>query len=151
MQVASGAAGGEPGAALTLVQRLWALFQARRWDEAQALFKPAAYCHWWASRERLSGAAAIIHVNAVYPEGWTLHLLELQALADGRVLSLVRVDQGGTSFYATSFFQMEAGLIAGVDEYWADCQPAPDWRRDGRLPGLEPLPEDRRPGLSLAC
>ncbi len=134
-----------------LVQRFWALYQARRWAEAQALLAPPAECLWWATQERFRGADAIVHVNAVYPEGWTIHLLDLQALADGRVLSLVRVDQDGHSFYANSYFHVRDGLIQQIDEYWSDVQAAPAWRRDPLAPlvGRSALPADRRHGLPL--
>ena len=135
---------------LQLVQRFWALYQARRWQEAQALLRPEVQCHWWATRERFCGAAAVVHVNAVYPEGWSIRLLELNRLADGRVHSLVRVDHGESVFYANSFFVLESGRIAQLDEYWSDVQPAPAWRSAGALPGLRALAPDERPGIDLA-
>ena len=138
-------------AELELVRRFWALYQDRRWCEVHTLLSPEAQCRWWATRECFEGAAAVVHVNAIYPEGWTIHLLELNPLADGRLHSLVRVDQDGRSFYANSFFTLEPGgeSIAEIDEYWADLQAAPDWRRGGRLPGLVTMGVDRRPGLDL--
>lgn len=138
-------------AGLALVRRFWALYQARRWTEAQALLHPAAQCCWWATRERFVGAAAIVRVNAVYPEGWSITLLDVNGLGAGRAHSLVRVDHGDGVFYANSFFTLhEDGLIAGLDEYWSDVQAAPSWRTPASLPGLEPLPADARVGLSLA-
>ncbi|MBT9491823.1 MAG: nuclear transport factor 2 family protein [Paucibacter sp.] len=150
---------GEP-AELALVRRFWALYQARNWSAAEALLHPQAVCKWWATSERFDGAAAIVHVNAVYPEGWTIHLLELNAL-DGsiglgsqvgtvrRVHSLVRVEQGSQAFYANSFFSLAQGLILAIDEYWADTQPAPAWRLNGDLPGASALGADVRAGLPL--
>ena len=147
-------------AEVELVRRFWALYQARNWVAAQALLHPDAVCHWWATAERFEGPAAIVHVNAIYPEGWTIHLLELHGL-DGasqatelaqprrRVHSLVRVDQGGQSFYANSFFGLEQDLILSIDEYWSDTQAAPAWRQNGSLPGLFSMPPDQRQGLSL--
>ncbi len=137
--------------AQALVQRFWALYQARQWAQAQALLAPHAECLWWATQERFRGADAVVHVNAVYPEGWTIHLLDLQPLMDGRVLSLVRVDQDGHSFYANSYFHIRDGLIQQIDEYWSDVQAAPAWRRDPLAPlvGRTALPTDRRQGLPL--
>ncbi|WP_310388879.1 hypothetical protein [Roseateles sp.] len=160
--------GGEP-AELALVRRFWAQYQARNWSAAQALLHPQAVCKWWATAERFDGAAAIVHVNAVYPEGWTIHLLELNGLSvpsgldsqggavraaagaseSRRVHSLVRVEQGGQAFYANSFFSLAQGLIRAIDEYWADTQPAPAWRLTGDLPGASALGTDVRAGLSL--
>lgn len=129
------------------VHRFWALIEVRRWDEVRALLSPRAQCFWWATRERFDGAEAIVHVNAVYPEGWAIHLLECNALADERVHSLVRVDQSGASFYANSFFALDGGLIARLDEYWSDVQVAPIWREG--LAGRALLPTDVRPSLAL--
>lgn len=147
---------------LELVRRFWALYQARRWNEAMALLSPEASCLWWATAERFEGAAAIVHVNAVYPEGWTIHLLELNRLIGTddpassaslapvqRVHSLVRVDQDGRSFYANSFFTVKAGKIHAIEEYWADTQAPPAWRRPEALPGLTAMKPDHREGLSL--
>lgn len=118
------------------VRRLWAAFEARDWPGARALFAPDARCTWWTSGERLLGAEAIVHVNAVYPEGWHIEPLAVERLADGRVLSLVRVDHGAASHYAHSWFAFdEAGRVASVDEYWAEVVAPPAWR-DG-LPGRE--------------
>jgi hypothetical protein len=146
---------------LGLVRRFWALYQARHWAAAQALLHPQAACQWWASAERFEGAEAIVHVNAVYPEGWTIHLLELNALDVGlassvmpptrrRIHSLVRVNQADQVFYANSFFSVEQGLIVAIDEYWSDVQPAPEWRTPEALPGLTTMGCDAREGLSLS-
>lgn len=145
MDAAAVAAAPEPA----LVGRFWAFYQARRWGEALALLAPEAQCRWWASRERFEGAAAIVHVNAVYPEGWRLHLLALNPLGPGRVHSLLRVDHGAAQFYANSFFELREGLIVGLDEYWSDVQAPPAWRAPGLLPGCAPLVPDDRPGLDL--
>ncbi len=140
-------AGGPP-----LVRRYWSLIQARRWADVRALLATDAQCLWPVTRERFAGAAAIAHVNAVYPEGWVIRLLELNALADGRVHSLVRVDQGVASFYANSFFTFTAERIAAIEEFWADVQPPPAWRLDTNnpLPGHEHMLIDRRAGLDLS-
>jgi hypothetical protein len=128
-----------------LVQRLWALFQARRWQEARALMAPEAVCHWWSTGEQFAGADAIIHVNAVYPEGWQIHLLEVNALADGRVHSIVRVTmEGGPTVFANSLFTLRDGLITAVDEYWSTIEAPPAWRSEGRLPRWGRLAPDSR-------
>jgi len=142
---------GKAGPASTLLHRFWALFQARRWAEAQTLLAPEAHCQWWATRECFDGAGAVVHVNAVYPEGWQIFLLELTELPDGRVLSLLRVDHGGGSHYANSYARVEGGRIQSLDEYWSDTQPPPAWRCDPAqpLPGRREMPFDTRTGLPL--
>lgn len=131
--------------ALRQVGRYWAAMQARDWALARAQLAPDAVCRWWATGERFDGADAVVRVNAVYPEGWTIFLLDLQLLADGRVLSLVRVEQGGRRFWAHSHFLLGEAGIRAIDEYWADQAEPPPWR-----PGLsEALAPDTRPGLGL--
>ncbi len=135
----------DPG--LRRVGLFWARYQARDWAGAEALLHPQASCRWRATRERFDGPAAIVHVNAVYPEGWGIHLLELHRLAPQLVLSLVRVDQEGRSYWAHSYFRFEQEWIAQIDEYWSDATEAPAWREG--LPGRSLTPPDARPGLPL--
>lgn len=134
-------------AGLRRVGLYWALVQARDWPAATALLHPHASCRWRATRERFDGAEAIVRVNAVYPEGWTIRLLSLARLGPDEVLSLVRVDHGAQPFWAHSHFQFDGEWIAQIDEYWADAATAPAWR-DG-LPGRSLTPADARPGLPL--
>jgi ketosteroid isomerase-like protein len=132
------------------VRRLWALFQARRWQEAQGLLTPDAVCTWWATGERITGAEAVIHVNAVYPEGWEIQLIEVNGLADGRVHSVVRVLlAGGPTVYANSLFTLRDGLIASLDEYWSTVEAPPAWRDNTGLPGWSRLPDDTRGAVPL--
>lgn len=134
-----------------VVRGLWALFQARRWQEAQGLLAPDAVCTWWATGERITGAEAVIHVNAVYPEGWEIQLIEVNALADGRVHSIVRVAlAGGPTVYANSLFTLRDGLIASLDEYWSTVEAPPAWRDNTGLPGWSRLPPDTRGAVPSA-
>jgi GNAT superfamily N-acetyltransferase len=118
------------------VRSLWTAFQARDWAAARRLLRDDLQAVWWTSGERFDGADAFIGVQARYPEGWTLHLIEAERLEDGRVMSLVRVDHLPARFFATSFFRVDDGLIIGIDEYWATLEPPPAWRASGALPGV---------------
>ena len=131
---------------LRAVRALWAAYQRRDWPAARALLFDDAQALWWTSGERFAGADAIIAVQAAYPEGWTIHLIELAHLQDGRVMSLVRVDHPPHSFFATSFFRLDDGRIAGIDAYWATVEPPPAWRTPQVLTGLslmDPLADPR--------
>jgi GNAT superfamily N-acetyltransferase len=130
----------EPAAPPSAVVRsLWSRFQARDWAGARRLLHDQAVLTWWATAERLHGGDAIIHVNAVYPEGWTIHPLGFNLLQDGCVASWVRVDHGLQSFLASTVFRVRHGLIVQADETWATCEAAPAWRDPSVLPGLERL------------
>jgi GNAT superfamily N-acetyltransferase len=123
------------GPSVRAVRSLWAAFQARDWATARRLLRGDLQAVWWTSGERFDGADAFIGVQARYPEGWTLHLIEAERLEDGRVMSLVRVDHPPATFFATSFFRVDDGLIIGIDEYWATLETPPPWRAPGALPG----------------
>lgn len=133
------------------VRRLWAAYEARDWALAREQFLARAHCTWWSSGERYEGAEAIVHVSAVYPEGWRITVLTVEELADGRVLSLVRVDHGEACHHAHSWFRFAAAegaavgeeRIASIEEYWSERLAPPAWR-DG-LPGRTQLPDDARP------
>lgn len=132
---------------LRQVGRFWAAYQARDWVFAQTLLSPNAQCCWWATRERFSGASAVVGVNAAYPEGWTIHLLELHRLAADRVLALVRVDHGERSYWCHSHAGIGHHGIETLDEYWSDDAEPPEWRA-GTV-GRSLLPADTRAGLPL--
>lgn len=118
------------------VRHFWSAMQARDWRAARSCLYDDVQTVWWTSGERIAGAEALIEVNARYPEGWTIHLLEVEHLQDGRVMSLARVDHPPQRFFATSFFRVDDGRIAGIDEYWATVAAPPAWRSAASLPGL---------------
>lgn len=124
------------GPGIRAVRALWAAIEARDWAGARALLRDDLEVRWWTSGERYEGAGAYIEVNARYPEGWTTHLLEVSRLDDGRVLSLVRVDHGSTTCFATSIFRIDDERIAGIDEYRATVEAPPAWRAEAHPPGL---------------
>ena len=124
---------------LDVVRALWQNFQARDWAAARALLHDNATIDWPATGERLVGADVFIRANAEYPEGWTIHLLQLAALQDGRVMSAVRVDHPPGSFLAQSVFGVRDGRIKSGEELWATCEAPPAWRAPQNLPGLQRL------------
>lgn len=111
-----------------LVRTLWAHVQARDWSAMRAAFAADAVMTWPCSKERLLDADAIVQVNALYPEGWTLHIHEVAALTDGRVHSVVEVWHDGQRFFANSLYRFNGTLIAQADEYWASVESPPAWR-----------------------
>jgi GNAT superfamily N-acetyltransferase len=131
---------------LAAVRALWSAIQARDWARARSLLHDDLRVVWWTSGERIAGADAYVEVNARFPEGWTVRLLEASPLQDGRVVSLVRVDHPPRSFFATSFFRLDDGRVIGLDEYWATLEPPPSWRAPGAFAGLarfDPLDDAR--------
>lgn len=119
------------------VEALWNHFQAREWPAARALLVDAAVLTWHASGERLLDADAIVRVNAIYPEGWQLAIVEVNPLHDGRVHSIVEVWHGSQCFLANTLFRFDGPLIDRIDEYWATFEPPPDWRTAATLGAYE--------------
>ncbi len=92
---------------------------------------------WPASGERFFDADAVIRVNSVYPEGWALRAVEINALVDGRVHSVIEVRHGRARFLANSLFHFDGALIDGIDEYWASAEAPPAWRDAATLGAYE--------------
>jgi ketosteroid isomerase-like protein len=110
------------------VHALWQRFEARDWAGARELLHDHAALHWPTSGEHFEDADAAIRVQAVYPEGWHIRVIEVNPLADGRVHSSIEVTHGVHRFFANSFFRFEGERIADITEYWATFELPPAWR-----------------------
>jgi ribosomal protein S18 acetylase RimI-like enzyme len=135
-----------PADAVRAVRGWWAAVQARDWRTARTLLDDDLQAVWWTSGERFAGADAFIAVNARYPEGWTIHAIEVSMLRDGRAMSVVRVDHPPRSFFATSFYLVDDGVITAIDEYWATLEAPPAWRSEAAIAGcvrFDPLSDPR--------
>jgi hypothetical protein len=117
------------------VAALWDAFERRAWAEARALFHDDAVLSWPVSGERIEGADGIIRVNAIYPEGWSIHPLRIRGLPGASAYSIVRVNHPPDSFFAVSFFDLRDGRIAAVEEYWSTVEEPPGWRTPEAIPG----------------
>lgn len=111
-----------------LARTLWTHVQARDWAAMRAAFTDDAVMDWPCSDERFVGADTIVRVNATYPEGWTVQVHAVDALADGRVHCLVEVRHGEQRFFAHSRLTFDGPLIAGAVEHWATAEAPPAWR-----------------------
>jgi hypothetical protein len=101
----------------------------------KAHFASDAEMTWPVTAEAFSGAEGIVAVNEKYPAGWVIHVLAVDAMADGRVVSRVRVDLEPQSFFAVSFFTFSGDLINSVDEYWSTKEEPEAWRNEQSIPG----------------
>jgi len=119
------------------VRTLWAHMQARDWPVARALYADTATMVWPCSGERFLDADAIVRVNAVYPEGWGLRVVAVDALADGRVHSVVEVSQPPQRFFANSRFRFSGAQVVEIEEYWASAEPPPAWRTAAAIGAYE--------------
>ncbi|MDZ7591353.1 MAG: GNAT family N-acetyltransferase [Rubrivivax sp.] len=138
-----------PSAGVRAVRGWWQALQARDWQRARSLLRDDLHAVWWASGERFDGAAGFVEVQARYPQGWTIQLIEVSALQDGRVVSVARIDQPPQTFFATSFFHLEDGLIFAVDEYWATAEEPPAWRPLAGLAGWQRIRREDDPRAQI--
>ena len=118
----------DPAHHAATVRALWASFQARDWAAARRFLADDATLFWRASGEQLLDADAIIRVQVIYPEGWTLHVVDVTPMADGRVHSLVEVRHGSTCFLAHTLWRFRGALVVHADETWATWEAPPAWR-----------------------
>ena len=112
-----------------VVTQLWALFEARDWSAARELFHDDFVAHWPHTGETFRGRDNFLAANSHYPEGWSIRLLRVVAAGD-RVVSEVEVPHGEKTFCAASFFELRAGKLLRLTEYWveADAEKPPAWR-----------------------
>lgn len=115
------------------VLAFWACISARDWPAARAALHDHATMHWLASGEHFDDADAIVRVQAVYPEGWQLRVLNAAARDDGSVHTHVEVIHPPQRYYASSVFHFDGAQIARIDEIWATAENPPDWRTPGVL------------------
>ena len=111
-----------------IVRCFLACYQARDWSGARAWLNDEANMVWLTSGEAFDNADAIIAVNAHYPEGWRLHVHQVEALATGEVISLIEVRQGDQRFFANSRYTFADGRIARLQECWGTWEAPPAWR-----------------------
>lgn len=102
---------------------------AQEADSLRAFFCPSAYVNWHCTNEHFT-AEEYIRANCEYPGDWDGELQRLEVFGDRAVtVAHVYPKDRSASFHVTSFFRFREGLIAALDEYWADDGPAPAWRQ----------------------
>lgn len=116
-----------------LVRALWAHVQARDWAGMRAAFSDDAVMHWPVTRERFDGADTIVRVNAEYPEGWSVVVKAVDALADGRVYALVEATHDGVTYFNNACCSFRGTHIAEATEHWATAEAPPAWRNETLL------------------
>ena len=123
------------------IERFWR--DVLRQDRAAlpGWFCPEAVIRWHCTNEQFT-VAEFVRVNCDYPGEWDGEV-ERSESRGGEALSVVRVfpREGSASFHVVSFFTLEGGRIASLDEYWADDAPPPEWRRSmGVGAPIRPIP-----------
>ena len=113
-----------------VVRQLWERIDARDWDGLAALLAEDVRLEYPHTGERFSGRSNVVAINAEYPEGWAIYVLQI--LADGdTVVSEVSVPMDGVESRAVTIWTVRDGLVAEATEYWttAGGDAAPEWRQ----------------------
>ena len=112
-----------------VVKKFWQIFDEARYDDVAGLLHPDCNVYWPNTRELFRGSQKLIDANKRYPGRWHIDIVDVVA-KDDLAVSVVRVysNESKHSFYATSFFKCENGLIAEITEYWGDITEPPSWR-----------------------
>jgi ketosteroid isomerase-like protein len=121
------------------VAEVWRRIASRDWDGFGALLAPDVVLELPASRERVTGRANVIAVNAEYPDGWSIDVRRIvggdeAAVAGTAVVVVSEVNMPLADvgvFAAASFWTVVDGRVTRLREYWVliGGDEAPEWRR----------------------
>ena len=112
------------------INKLWNLFDERKYLETRDLFHDECKVIMESSREVFKNIDLYLQMNCDYPGNWRTVLEKVEILDEGAV-SLVHVfsSEEEGEFYATTFYEFKDELIYEMKEYWATVEPQPEWRK----------------------
>jgi ketosteroid isomerase-like protein len=116
----------------TVVERLWALFEARDWNRAAAELADDFVAEWPRTGERFHGRDVFIAMNRAHPApNW--HVAVKRVIAEGdQVAAEVEVTHDDGMDFCLGFYEIRQGRIATATEYWVErtLAPTPEWRAE---------------------
>lgn len=96
-------------------------------------FKENALIRWHNTNEEFT-VQEFLRANCEYPGEWDGSVQRVECAGNIMITAAhVHTKDGTLSFHVVSFFKMEEGRIAEVDEYWGDDGPVPAWRLDKKI------------------
>lgn len=104
----------------TLIQRHWALANARDWDAFADLLHPGLRYEVPQTREYIESGAGYLEMFRTWPGAWTAQIRELVCEA-GRAVCIIDFLVDGETMTGISVFGLDGERIASVTDYW----PAP--------------------------
>lgn len=117
----------------------WNALAEKNWTKLKSLFAEEFEVYWPQSKELFKSADAFIEMNQTYPG---IHKFEFyndthtydQWEHHDHYISEVKItsempDGKTVTTFAISYFEIRDGLIVEMREYWAECYPAPEWRK----------------------
>jgi len=116
--------------ARALAAEFWRRMNSNDWASAAELFSDDFELAWPQSGEFIRSREAFVAVNTEYPASgrWSFSMHRL--IGEGsRAVTETLVSDGTIRATAITFFDIEAGRIHAMCEFWPDPYPAPEWRR----------------------
>jgi hypothetical protein len=112
----------------TTIRRFWATTEARDWAGLAALLSPALVYQTEQTRERVRGAAPLVHLFQEFPGEWHLALRRVVADVDSGS-SVLDATLDGEPMVGLTFFSFDdAGLVTQIEEWWPEPYDPPAGR-----------------------
>ena len=93
-------------------------------------FRPDAVIRWPCTNEQFT-VPEFIRANCEYPGEWDGKIERTERSGDLLVTAVnVYPKDRSASFHVVSFFRLQDGKIAALDEYWGDDGEPPAWRKN---------------------
>lgn len=99
-------------------RELWARVAAHDWPGLRALLDDDVVLDYPHTGERFVGADTVVRLNADYPEGWSISLVDVVSEGD-RAVCEVEVPMDGVGIFAVaSVLTVRDGLVVRIRDYW---------------------------------
>lgn len=113
-----------------VVRTFWRRMASNDFESVREVLADDFVCEWPQSAERIRGGANFARMNAEYPAHGRWRFAVEHLLAQGAsVVTRVAITDGVQRATAISFFEVAAGRIARLTEYWPEPYAAPEGRR----------------------
>ena len=112
-----------------IVQQFWALMKTNDFESVGGILAPDFVLEWPQSGERIRGAALFARMNAEYPAHGKWQFTVRRIVGNDReAVSEVSVTDGVQHAKALSFFEIAAGKVSRIVEYWPEPYDPPSGR-----------------------
>jgi hypothetical protein len=107
------------------VEAHWKTANAQDWPAFAKLLHPALRYEVPQTREYISGGEGYLEMFRTWPGPWTAHVTHL-VCEQGKAICVIDFVVGGETMTGLSIFEVSAGLICQVTDYWpAPYEPPP--------------------------
>lgn len=102
-----------------LIQRHWALANARQWDEFARLLAPDLQYDVPQTREYIESGPGYLEMFRTWPGDWRATVTQLVCDGD-KAVCVIDFDVDAQRMTGISVFELRAGLVARVTDYWPE-------------------------------